>query len=447
MMGTMSGMMPCAIYTLHTMELILTVFAALLSGFLMKLLVDQFRNGSKTTITDELQTELETLQNRFSAEMLRKEEAEKLLQEEVKAADMRNVELQVQYAKALHFIEQLRAGATADVEELETEDGRQILHNLQEKIAKQERSLLELEQQLVQANKSKEELSGLYQQLLDADVEGRSVADHMKSENSELLLQLKQLTAEKDALQSQYELGLQTATAELKQVQEQLNFFKQKEQQQLQLEDEVQRLRQQVNELQLQQQENTSTEMSMQKAGITAIRTKAGEVASSIEQFRDHLTTILRDSYSYEQLLASNERLQVSIQKLQEEKRTAEEQLLLLQQLQDEKAKLEEQSQNSLAEFKEKEQSWLNQLLAFESGIVKLKEEIAAKEELLNDLTSAKQDMQATIDELTKKLEEKERQSGEMLRVVKDIESRFADLYMNSGEPAVIDEKGEMQYR
>jgi hypothetical protein len=447
MMGTILWMMPCAIYTLHTMELILTVFAALLSGFLMKLLVDQFRSGSKTAISDELQTELETLQNRFSAEMLRKEEEAKLLQDEVKAADMRNVELQVQYAKALHFIEQLRAGATADGQEPETEDGRQILHNLQEKIAKQERSLLELEQQLVQANQSKEELTDLYQQLLTADGEEKSAIDKIRTENSDFLLQLRILAAEKEELQTQHQVGLQTAAAELKQLQEELNLFKQKEQQQLQLDEEVQRLRQQLNELQLAQQENAGTEMSMQKAGITAIRTKAGEVASSIEQFRDHLTTILRDSYSYEQLLASNERLQASIQKLQEEKREADEQLHLLQQLQEEKAKLEEQSQNNLAEFKEKEQNWLNQLLTFESSIVKLKEEIAAKEELLNDLDGAKKEMEISIDELTKKLEEKERQSSEMLRVVKDIESRFAHLYMNAGEQAVIDETGEMQYR
>lgn len=150
-------LMPCAIYTLHTMELILTVFAALLSGFLMKLLIDQFRNESKTSDSDEL----EILQNRFSAEMLRKDEAEKLLQDEVKAADMRNVDLQVQYAKALHFVEQLRAGTSVESHELETEACRQILHNLQDKIARQERNLLELEQQLQQAIRSKEELAKL----------------------------------------------------------------------------------------------------------------------------------------------------------------------------------------------------------------------------------------------------------------------------------------------
>ncbi len=436
-------LMPCAIYTLHTMELILTVFAALLSGFLLKLLFDQFRNGSKTSESDEL----ELLQNRFSAEMLRKEEAEKLLQDEVKAADMRNVELQVQYAKALHFVEQLKAGTAPDMHELETDDGRQILHNLQDKIAKQERNLLELEQQLQQANKSKDELSVLYRQLVDAEVDERTSLEKIQKEKEELALQLKQQAKEKEALQMNYESSLQASANELNQVQEQLSLFKQKDEQQGRLQDELEQLRQRVKELQLQQQETVSADMSVQKAGISTIRTKAGEVATTIEQFRDHLTTILRDSYSYEQLLASNERLQSSMQKLQDEKYLAEEQLQLLQQLQKEKAILEEQSKSSVAEWQAKEQSWLNQILAFESSILHLKEEIAAKESIREELLRAKEEMKATIDELYCKLDEKERQSKEMLRVVKDIESRFALFYSNNHEAPVIDETGEMQYR
>ena len=440
-------LMPCAIYTLHTMELILTVFAALLSGFLMKLLIDQFRNGSKTSETDELQTELELLQNRFSAEMLRKEEAEKLLKDEVKAADMRNVELQVQYAKALHFVEQLRAGASVENHELETEDGRQILHNLQDKIARQERSLLELEQQLQQAHRSNEELRALHQQATDAGAEIKVTAEQHQHEKDEMELELKQQREEKEQLQQQYEASLLASANELTQAREQLALLLQKNEEQARLEEELQQMRERVNELQQQEHVNMADDMSMQKAGITTIRTKAGEVATTIEQFRDHLTTILRDSYSYEQLLASNERLQSSIQKLQEEKRLAEEQLQLLQQLQEEKTKLEEQSKSSLAEWQAKEQSWLNQILAFESTILKLKEEIISKEKILQELMGAKEEMQATIDQLYSKLEEKERQSKEMLRVVKDIESRFAHFYSNSDEAPVVDEKGEMQYR
>lgn len=436
-------LMPCAIYTLHTMELILTVFAALLSGFLMKLLIDQFRNGSKANESDEL----ELLQNRFSAEMLRKDEAEKLLQDEMKAADMRNVELQVQYAKALHFVEQLRAGVTVESHKLETEDGRQILHNLQDKIARQERSLLELEQQLQQANRSNDELTALYQHAANAEVDLKAAAEKKQNEIEEIALQLNQELQEKQQLQQQYEASLLASTNELKQAQEQLALLNQKSEEQTRLEDELIRLRERVSELQHLQQVSIADDMSMQKAGIVTIRTKAGEVASTIEQFRDHLTNILRDSYSYEQLLASNERLQSSIQKLQDEKRLAEEQLQLLQQLQEEKAKLEEQSKSSLAEWQAKEQSWLNQILAFESSILKLKEEIASKEKILQELMGAKEEMQATIDELYNKLEEKERQSREMLRVVKDIESRFAHFYSNNDEAPVVDEKGEMQYR
>ena len=445
-MGTILWM-PCAIYALHTMELILTVFAALLSGFLMKLLFDQFRNGLKASESDELQTELELLQNRFSAEVLRKEEAEKLLKDEVKAADMRNVELQVQYAKALHFVEQLRTGTSVENHELETEDGRQILHNLQDKIARQERSLLELEQQLQQANRSNEELSVLHQQVTDAGAEIKVTAEQNQNEHEKMVLQLKQQLQEKEQLQQQYEASLLVSTNELKQAREQLVLLHQKNEEQTRIEDDLQRLRERVNELQQQEQVSIAVDMNIQKEGITTIRTKAGEVATTIEQFRDHLTTILRDSYSYEQLLASNERLQSSMQKLQDEKYLAEEQLQLLQQLQKEKAILEEQSKSSVAEWQAKEQSWLNQILAFESSILHLKEEIAAKESIREELLRAKEEMKATIDELYCKLDEKERQSKEMLRVVKDIESRFALFYSNNHEAPVIDETGEMQYR
>ena len=70
-----------------------------------------------------------------------------------------------------------------------------------------------------------------------------------------------------------------------------------------------------------------------------------------------------------------------------------------------------------------------------------------SKEKILQELMGAKEDMQATIDELYSKLEEKERQSREMLSVVKDIESRFAHFYMSNGEASVINENGEIQYR
>ena len=273
-MGTILWM-PCAIYTLHTMELILTVFAALLSGFLMKLLTDQFRNGSKKTESDELQTELETLQNRFSAEMLRKEEAEKLLQDEVKAADMRNVELQVQYAKALHFVEQLRTGTSVENHELETEDGRQILHNLQDKIARQERNLLELEQQLQQANRSNEELMALHQQATNAGAEIKITAEQYQNEKEEMALQLRQQLQEKDQLQQQYEAGLLASTNELRQAKEQLVLLQQKNEEQKSLEDELQRLRERVKELQ-QQEQSLTAKLAQQPFGADLAAAVAG---------------------------------------------------------------------------------------------------------------------------------------------------------------------------
>jgi hypothetical protein len=139
---------PGAIYSLNTPELFLTILLALATGYLAKLFFDKYSSRSGINETEELQFELETLQNKFSSEILRKEEAELMLQDELKAAEKRHMELQVQYAKALTHIEQLRQGNVTDGDDVETEAGQQILQNLQDKIARQERSLLELEQQL-----------------------------------------------------------------------------------------------------------------------------------------------------------------------------------------------------------------------------------------------------------------------------------------------------------
>ena len=126
-----------SIFILHTTELLLTIAGALLSGYLLKLLLDKFWFNSKKDETDELETELVTLQGRFSAEMIKKEAVSKLLQEDVKAAEKKNFDLQIQYAKALNHIEKIKINWHGDDDEIQfdTDDaGNRILLNLQEKI-------------------------------------------------------------------------------------------------------------------------------------------------------------------------------------------------------------------------------------------------------------------------------------------------------------------------
>ena len=112
------------------------------------------------------------------------------------------------------------------------------------------------------------------------------------------------------------------------------------------LEDEVERLKQQLNAVEA--TKNINEDILVQKAGITATRIHATQVAEKVEEFRDHLTAILRDTYSYEQLLVSNERLNENIARLQQEKRMVEEDIVELQQTAKEKQELEEQLQNAI---------------------------------------------------------------------------------------------------
>lgn len=433
---------PAAIYSLHTTELILTVFAALLTGFLLKMLMGQWRKGAQKNESQELQTELETLQHRFSAEMIRKEEVEKVLEEEIKAGEMRNVELQVQYAKALHFVEMLRSGNGENGDhELETTAGQQILHNLQDKITRQERQLLELEQQLGQAVQSRDSINSSYQELYNNGEEFNIHVKKIEAEKNELNWQLQQLRRENTALQERYESDLQTLKHDLSVRQEQLLELEQKSEAQINNESTLQQL---INELQTQQKNTNTDELSLQKEGIATIQSSAGVVASSIDQFRDHLTNILRDAYSYEQLLVSHERLQESIQKLQEEMRLNEAQL---KQLQSEKAELEKQYNHKSEEWKSKEESRLNQTMLLESTLLHLREELTNRENQMEELQVDKNNMETTFAELQQKYAEKERMAREMMTVARDMERKFAHFYKTSNGETLHQEREEIQLR
>jgi chromosome segregation ATPase len=432
---------PAAIYSLHTTELILTVFAGVLTGFLLKLLVDQWRKGEQKNESQELQTELETLQQRLSTEMIRKEEVEKGLEEEIKAAEMRNVDLQVQYAKALRFVEQLRSGNAVDTDELETEAGQQILLNLQDKIARQERSLLELEQQLDRANQSKDTLAESYRELVNTGNDLNIRTEKIQLEKDEFELQLRQQIQERDELEKQYERKVEA----LKQ------YLLQQQQKRILLEEKInaknsteESLRQVIHVLQTQQQANNLDELRLQKAEIQTIRTTATEVASGFEQFRDQLTNILRDTYSYEQLLLSHEGLQHSIQVLRKDMHSNEEQL---KQLHTEKAELEQQLTSKSEEWIMREESTLNQTMLLESSLLQLREELTNREKQLDELQADKSMMESTLAELQQKYEEKERMARDMMTVARDMESRFAHFYKTSNGETLRQEREEIQLR
>jgi len=388
-------MIPGAIFSLQSFELFLIIILAITLGYAVKWIVDKYRLVPGKEVANDLQQKLEHLQNKFNSELLRKDEAEALLQDELKGAENRHIELQVQYAKALTYIEQLRQGKRSDTTDVETEVGQQILQNLQDKIARQERSLLELEQQLRETEKEKVRLKDAIDQLSDSNISQQQIHG---------------------------------AATEREQA----------------LEEEIEQLKQRLGTL-----ENTTApndSILEQKAGITATRVHATQVAEKVEEFRDHLTAILRDTYSYEQLLASNERLNENISRLQTEKRMAEQEIAELQQVANEKLKLQEQVELVNTSLEQKKSYWTEKLQQFETSLATLSKQVEEKEKTIADFVREREELSLQIELLQHKLEEREQLSREMLLAIKDIESRFAHVNYAT-ESAVVTNEGEMQYR
>lgn len=435
---------PGTIYSLNTPELLLIILLALASGYLVKLMFDKYQSKSGTSETEEFQLELETLQNKFSSQILRKEEAELLMQDELKAAEKRHMELQVQYAKALTHIEQLRQGNVTDGDEVETEAGQQILQNLQDKIGRQERSLLELEQQLRNTEQEKVNVKEAYDQLVDNSSSKELLVEQFHQDKLNFEEKLKAQIVDTEKLKEKFVVELSEARLQNEQLKQQVLLAKTTEREQA-LEDEIERLKQQLNAVEA--TKNINEDILIQKAGVTATRIHATQVAEKVEEFRDHLTAILRDTYSYEQLLASNERLNENITRLQQEKRMVEEDIVELQQIAKEKQELEEQFQSVNSSLEQRESEWKEKLQGFESSLTLLSNQVHEKEQSIAEFIREREELSLQIELLQHKLDEREQLSKDMILAMKDIETRFAHFNHATTEAAVVNGEGEMQYR
>ncbi|RXK58080.1 hypothetical protein ESA94_18880 [Lacibacter luteus] len=425
-----------AVLSLHAMELVVIISAAITAGYLLKLFWGQLRKDKSLSEEEASETAVEVLQNKFSAEISRREEAETVLQNEIKAAEKRHMDLQVQYAKALTHIEELK-----QLPETEAVPEQQIvLHNLQEKIIQQERNLLEAEQKLRMSEQQRTIIDQQYRELMTQHENEQSAEETEKP----AIHQLHQLLAEKQVTNDRLTAQLEEAQEEIQQLQQQLiNSSASGNEQHLQ--QQIMQLKEQLKEAA--QSQHLSEEMLLQKAGITATRIQASQVAEKVEQFRDHLTAILRDTYSYEQLLASNERLNESIARLQQEKRTAEDELQQLQPMLAEKEKLEEEVKAAQESMRLKEDAWMEQTGSWQSSVTVLQEQAQQKEQAIEELLKTKHQQKLLIDELQHKLQERERLSKEMLLVMKDIETRFAHFQTATEGQPVINGNGHMQYQ
>lgn len=404
--------LPGTIFTLGTNELMVMFAGALLTGFLLKSFFDKVWPRAKKDNTEQLELDLETLQSKFSAEIIKKEEEAKSFQDELKQSENKNFDLQLQYAKALNHIENMKSGLLDDEWNNENNNNvtaNQVLLNLHSKISHQEESLLHLEQQLAQAEQQRNESGLLYQQEVFAYAEYKKLVQEQQKEEEEIVSKLQAQLREKEEQQKIYE--------------DKIRVFDENKSEEF-LKQEIQQLQTKLNK----QAEEFSAKAAIgsQKEEIAIIRTKAEDVSASIEQFRDHLTAIFRDTYSYEQLLSSNERLNQSINQLQQEKQAAEERL---------------------TEFQHLHQTMLGSEAEQKEFIETLQQQIAEKSNALEELQQIRNSLQVTVNELTVRLSEKERLSREMIHAMKDIEHRFGGLHESYEDGAAVMENADMQYR
>ncbi|MEQ1799940.1 MAG: hypothetical protein ABL872_18430 [Lacibacter sp.] len=403
--------LPGSIFTFSTNELMVVFAGALLTGFLLKSFFDKVWPRTKKDNTEQLELDLETLQSKFSAEIIKKEEEAKSFQEEMKQSEKKNFDLQLQYAKALNHIENMKSGLQDEEWNNDNNNNvtaNQVLLNLHNKISQQEENLLHLEQRLAQTEQQRLDTDLLYQQELTAFSDYKKLIEEQQKEEELIVAKLQQQLSEKEEQQKIYEDKIRSFDENKTE-----EFLKQ----------EILQLQ---NKLNNQSEEFTAAATISQKEEIAIIRTKADEVSASIEGFRDHLTAIFRDAYSYEQLLSSNERLNQTINQVQQEKEAAEERL---------------------TEFQHLHQSMLGSEAEQKLFIETLQEQIAEKSNALEELQQIRNGLQVTVNELTIKLSEKERLSREMIHAMKDIEHRFGGMHDQYEDGAAVMENAEMHYR
>lgn len=403
--------LPGSIFTLGTNELMIMFAGALLTGFLLKSFFDKVWPRTKKDNTEQLELDLETLQSKFSAEIIKKEEEAKSFQEEMKQSEKKNFDLQLQYAKALNHIENMKSGLQDEEWNNDNNNNvtaNQVLLNLHNKISQQEENLLHLEQRLAQTEQQRLDTDLLYQQELTAFSDYKKLIEEQQKEEELIVAKLQEQLKEKEDQQVIYE--------------DKIRAFDENKTEEF-LKQEILQLQ---NKLNNQSEEFRAAATISQKEEITIIRTKAEEVSASIEGFRDHLTGIFRDAYSYEQLLSSNERLNLTINHVQQEKQMAEELLIAFQQ----------QHQTVLTTEAEQKEF-----------IETLQQQIAEKSNAMEELQNIRDELQVSVNELTMKLSEKERISREMIHAMKDIEHRFGGSHESYEDGAAVMENADMHYR
>jgi hypothetical protein len=445
-------LLPITVFSLQTGELLLTLAVAFFTGYILKILADKFLFKPKADGAEELENEIEELREKYSAQMFKKEEDVKLLQDEVKAAEKKNLDLKIEYAKAINHIEKLKAGPQGSEEEVLSSTGNihnEVLLSLKEKIVKQEENIERLQNKLTNAENEQKALQLKYEQQTAALEVYKNNSEKEQNEIAGSVTRLSNEVKEKEELLQEQEQTIESANKTIEQLQQQLSIAQNTGREEADA--ETYRLKQEIQ--QLETRLKLADESVGTQAGIDTIRSEAEHITLSIETFKQHLSAALENTYSYEQLLNKNEKLNGVIDQLLTEKQNAENNLQSFKlQLQEEKEGLAEQLRQYDAEIKQTQELLSKTINESKYKEEQLQKQLGLKDKELQDIIHEKNNLQLNLTDSIQKLEEKEKVTKQMIDIVKDFESRILQINPDGNpakqEPAaVVLEDGSMQYR
>ncbi len=451
--GTMNliELLPLNVFTLQTGELLLTLTAALLTGYAIKLLLDKFVFKQKADPAEELEQEIETLREKYNAQMFKKEEDLKMLQDEVKAAEKRNLDLKIEYAKAINHIEKLktdpnREGSNGEIPSSTNNIHNEVLLSVKEKIVKQEGLIEELQHQLEEAQLKKREVEFLYEQGLTELADYKTRVEQEKKDIIDSVAKLSGEVSVKEELIKQQETTIQSAEETIVQLWQQLTLAENSNRDEV--DTEMEKLKNEIR--QLETKLSLADAGDINKTGIATIRNEAEQVTVMIEHFKQHLSATLEQTYSYEQILNKNEKINGVVDQLLAEKQQVENELLSVkQQLHENNAELNKKIEHHEHELKEVQQLFADTRSEAGNQTELLKQQIALKEKELYDAIQEKNNLVLAQESLQQRLDEKEKFSKQMMDVVKEFEGRMLQIYPNADlqhASTVILEDGEIQY-
>jgi hypothetical protein len=469
-------------FSMNIGVLLIIIVVAMGAGYLLKLFIEQFLLTPKDTKDNkaEYQYHIELLQNKFSAEIIRKDEDLKMMQDELKASEQKNFNLQVQYAKSLKQIEKTKhtTAPSLNGEEHVNDNSSLVSEELNKLRIKNELQQKELGNLQVKLKEKEDSIFKLTNEKINSEEKTliqslQQKAEMLLHEKDEIAQQLGLAQKEKHTMQDQLFQKVKLYTAKVSDLETIIADTKAAAEKQLletkttadkqlkEYEQTQQELEQQIIELRNREQELAAAQKPPELQDIQTIRTEVEQVTSVINNFKQHLSSALETSYPYEQLLADAEEMKKRLQAVDEEK-TQFEQLKKeeVKQLTEQYRELENKFYRLEHDMRTVQQTVQQLEHEKQEALSSVANSIKEKEAVLNESEILRNKLQQTIvalrkeihekDERLNELMQKEHKYREMLHTVKDLENQFSRLYpqldiLEQQKEQVLNTNGEMR--